>query len=403
MADIRPFRAFRPIPALAANVASPPYDVLNSDEARAMAKGNPHSFLHVVKPEIDLPADTHIYDDAVYAKGAENLRGLIDAGTLIQDETPCFYVYQQVMGDHTQVGIVGGASVAEYDQGLIKKHENTRQSKEDDRTRHVDALSANTGPVFLTYRHVAAIDELVDEIRGNDPTYDFTADDGIRHTLWVVDASETIEAIRVAFAAVPELYVADGHHRSASASRVAESRGGAGEHQHFLTVLFPDNQMKILDYNRVVLDLAGLEPEVFMERVSKSFDVAEDPRRAPTEPRTFGMFLGGTWYMLRAKPGTYDPDDPVESLDVSILQANLLAPILGIDDPRTNNRIDFVGGIRGMDELERRVAEGAAVAFALYPTSMDELISIADAGQIMPPKSTWFEPKLRSGLIVRPL
>lgn len=404
MADIRPFRAFRPAPALAERVASPPYDVLDSDEARERAAGNPHSFLHVVKPEIDLPVDTNIYDASVYAKGAENLRALIDAGTLVQDEVPCFYVYQQIMGDHTQVGIVGGASVSEYDAGLIKKHENTRPSKEDDRTRHIDALNANTGPVFLTYRRVAGIDELVDEVRAGAPVYDFIADDEIRHTLWVVDEPRQVEGIRSLFGAIGELYVADGHHRSAAASRVAAARGGSGEHEHFLAVLFPDNQMKILDYNRVVSDLAGLDPAAFLERVSEAFEIVlENPGRAPTEPRTFGMYLGDRWYLLRAKPGTFDAADPVEGLDVSILQSNLLAPILGIDDPRTSDRIDFVGGIRGMDELEQRVAEGAAVAFAMYPTSMDELISIADAGKIMPPKSTWFEPKLRSGLIVRPL
>lgn len=402
MADLRPFRAYRPVPELAERIASPPYDVLDSDEARKLAEGNPHSFLHVVKPEIDLPLQTPIYDDVVYAKGAENLQALIGSGALVRDETPCFYVYQQRMGEHVQVGLVGGASIAEYDAGTIKKHENTRKSKEDDRTRHVDALNANAGPVFLSYRRQPAIDAIVDEIRAETPACDFVAVDGIAHTVWVVSDPGLQETIRGKFAELGELYVADGHHRSASASRVAAMREGHGEHEHFLAVLFPDNQLKILDYNRVVQDLNGLDHDTFMARVSEQFDVASSPSRKPTRTHEFGMYLDGAWYQLTAKDGTFDAGDPVESLDVSILQNNLLGPILGIDDPRTNDRIDFVGGIRGMDELERRVGD-VGVAFAMYPTSMAELMAIADAGEIMPPKSTWFEPKLRSGLIVRPL
>ncbi len=410
MADIRPFRAFRPRPDLSETVASPPYDVLNSEEAREMAAGNENSFLHVVKPEIDLEPGIDLYSPAVYAKGAENLSRMIADGVLVQDETPCLYAYQQIMGDHKQVGLVVGASVDEYDRDLISKHEHTRRVKEDDRTAHVDALNANTGPVFLTYRRKDAIDVLIDEVRRRAPDVDMTAPDGIRHTLWVISDLEEIEAIRGEFAKVDFLYVADGHHRSASASNVAADRKAANpghtggeEYNYFLTVLFPDDQMKILDYNRVVFDLKGHSAEEFMAAVSEKFDVEETTDPKPARRRDFGMFLAGKWYRLTAKEGSFPESDPVNSLDVAILQNNLLNPVLGIEDPRSDNRIDFVGGIRGLSELERRVAAGAAVAFALYPTSIEQLMAIADAGAVMPPKSTWFEPKLRSGLFVRPL
>ena len=410
MAEIRPFRAFRPRPELSDKIASPPYDVLNSDEARAMAKDNPLSFLHVVKPEIDLPPTTHIYAPEIYAKGAENLRRLTTEGHMVRDAEPCFYAYQQKMGDHVQVGLVVSASVDEYDRDLIKKHEFTRKVKEDDRTRHVDTLNANTGPVFLTYRKLAAIDAIVDGVRSARPDVDFIAPDGIGHTVWVIREREKIEALRAAFTRVDALYVADGHHRSASASRVAALRRAANPnhtgkeaYNHFMAVLFPDDQLKILDYNRVVFDLNGLSPEEFLLRTAEQFSVEETSEPRPTEPRTFGMYLGGKWYRLRAKPGSFPENDPVLSLDVAILQENLLRAILGIEDPRTDDRIDFVGGIRGLGELEKRCAEGAMVAFALYPTSVQQLMAIADAGKVMPPKSTWFEPKLRSGLLVRPL
>lgn len=403
MADLRPFRALRPPNVLAAEVASPPYDVVNTAEARALAAGNAKSFLHVIKPEIGLPEGTGLYSDEVYAAGARNLADFVARGLLVRDELPAFYIYRQRMGEHTQTGVVAGASVAEYDQGTIKKHEKTRPNKEDDRTRHLDALSAQTGPVFLTYRKRPSIDALIDEICRTEPQVDFVADDGIGHTLWVVDDAANVARIRAEFAKVDALYIADGHHRSACSSRVAAARGAEGPHTYFLTVTFPDDQMKILDYNRVVFDLNGHTPESLLAGISEGFEVAPCDESKPSSPREFTMLLAGQWYRLTARPGTFPANDPVDGLDVSILQNNLLAPLLGIGDPRTDNRIGFVGGIRGTAELARRCENDAAVAFAVYPTSMAELIAIADAGEIMPPKSTWFEPKLRSGLFVRPI
>ncbi len=411
MARIEPFRAWRPQPHLAAQVASPPYDVLSSDEAREMAAGNPLSFLHVNKPEIDLPPGTDVYSDAVYAKGAENLRRLQAEGALLREPVPALYLYRQRMGDHVQTGLVAGASVDEYEADLIKKHEHTRRVKEDDRTRHVDALNANTGPVFLTYKSSPEIDALVERLTAPPPVYDFVAPDGIQHVLWVVVGASDRDALVDAFRRVPELYVADGHHRSAAATRIRAMRRDAnpshtGEEPYnfFLAVIFPDRQMKILDYNRVVRDLNGLDAGGFLETVGARFAVERADDGAPQRPAEFGMYLDRQWYRLRAKPGTFPSDDPVKSLDVSILQENLLGPVLGIGDPRSDERIDFVGGIRGLGELERRVASGDwQVAFALHPTSIDQLFAVADAGLVMPPKSTWFEPKLRSGLIVRPL
>ncbi len=412
MARIEPFRAWRPRPELAERVASPPYDVIDTEEARTMAKDDPLSFLHVVKPEIDLPPGTDPYAPEVYAKGAENLRRLVDDGVLLREESPALYLYRQRMGGHVQTGVVAGASVDEYEAGLIKKHEHTRRAKEDDRTRHVEALGANTGPVFLTYRAKPEIDALVEELTAGEPEYDFTAPDGVQHTLWVVGDPADRDRLREAFAAVPVLYVADGHHRSAAAVRVRARRRAAnpdhtGEEPYnfFLSVIFPHDQMMIMDYNRVVRDLAGMDEAAFLDRVRERFEVEEAASPKPEGPRRFGMYLGGgRWYRLHAKEGTFPADDPVRSLDVAILQENLLAPVLGIGDPRSDERIDFVGGIRGTAELERRVDSGGwAVAFAMYPTSIEQLFAVADAGQVMPPKSTWFEPKLRSGLIVRPL
>ena len=395
---------------MAEKVASPPYDVLNSAEARDMAQGNPYSFLHVVKPEIDLPEGTDLYSDDVYGKGAENLRKLINDGILIRESDPSFYLYEQQMGEHVQIGIVAGASVDEYKNDKIKKHELTRKKKEDDRTRHVESLNANTGPVFLTYHASEEIDSLVSELKSNAPTYDFVASDGIRHTLWVIKDSSDVKRLADAFRNVDLLYVADGHHRSAAGTRVCDIRReqnpahkGTEPYNYFLSVIFPHNQMMILDYNRVVKDLGSLSPEQFFEKVQSSFDVESSMKAKPEQSRTWSMLLDGTWYKLTAKPGSFPEDDPVLSLDVAILQNNLLSPILGIDDPRTDERIDFVGGIRGIDELEKRHKEGWALAIACYPTSIDQLMSVADAGRTMPPKSTWFEPKLRSGLIVRPL
>jgi uncharacterized protein (DUF1015 family) len=403
MADLRPFRALRPPNELAAQVASPPYDVLNTAEARAMAAGNPRSFLHVIKPEIGLPEGTDLYSDEVYAAGARTLSDFVESGLLVRDETPSFYVYRQTMGEHTQTGVVAGASVAEYDSGAIKKHEKTRPNKEDDRTRHLDALSAQTGPVFVTYRRRAGVDALVAQVCQTASAVDFVADDGIGHTLWVVDETAMVEAIRAEFAAIDAIYIADGHHRSACASRVSAARGPEGAHTFFLTVAFPDDQMKILDYNRVVFDLNGHSPESLVAAIGEAFEIVPCAESKPAAPREFTMLLDEQWYRLTAREGTYPAHDPVDGLDVSILQNNLLSPLLAIGDPRTDTRVDFIGGIRGTEELARRCATDAAVAFAVYPTSMDELIAIADAGEIMPPKSTWFEPKLRSGLFVRPI
>lgn len=411
MAKITPFRALRPRPEVAAQVASPPYDVLNSEEAREMAAGNPHSFLHVIKPEIDLPSGTDLYSDEVYAKAGENLRRLIDEGTLLREDAPALYLYRQVMGDHVQTGLVAGASVDEYESGAIKKHEFTRPQKEDDRTRHVDSLDAQAGPVFLTYRKRPEIDAMVAKLTAGKPEYDFTADDGIKHVLWVVSDAADRDALVAAFAQVPELYVADGHHRSAAATRVRAARRDANPghtgneaYNEFLTVIFPDDQMLVMDYNRVVKDLNGLDAQGLLSAIGDKFEVSEASSPKPEASRSFGMYLAGKWYRLTARDGSYPADDAVNRLDVAILQNNLLSPILGIGDPRKDDRVNFVGGIRGTEELERLVDSGKqAVAFALFPTSMDELFSVADAGDVMPPKSTWFEPKLRSGLITRPL
>jgi len=407
VATLRAFRGFRPKKELASRVAARPYDVLSSDEARAEAAGNPISFLHVGKPEIDLPKDISLYDDRVYRKGKENLQKLIADGILVEDPTACLYLYAQTMGDHTQFGIMGCASVVEYLNDTIKKHELTRKDKEDDRTKHVEVTGAHSGPIFLTYRARPSIDALVGEARGEPSEYDFVAADGIRHQLWVIRKKEMIDAITREFASVPNLYVADGHHRSAAAARVGAeharanpSHRGDEEYNFFLAVLFPHNQLRILDYNRVVRDLGGRSPEEFIAQCEKRFALSRsDARVRPSAKGEFGMYLAHQWYRLRSTAPS--SADPVERLDVSVLQRELLAPVLGIDDPRTNKRIDFVGGIRGLEELERRVDSGEmAVAFALHPTSIEELLAIADAGKVMPPKSTWFEPKLRDGVVV---
>lgn len=413
MSVVKPFRGLRPKQEYAEKVASPPYDVLNSEEAKDLAGDKPYSFLHVVKPEIDLPEDISIYDKRVYEKGAENLQKLMEDEIMIKEDQPCFYIYKQIMGDHEQVGLVAGASVEEYEKDLIKKHEKTRKVKEDDRTNHVNHLNANTGPVFLTYHARKAIDTLMNQImEKSDPVYDFTSNDGIHHIFWVVSDDKDIKSIESEFAKLGCLYVADGHHRSASAARVKEMRQkknsdhtGDEEYNYFLTVIFPHNQMYIMDYNRVVKDLNGNSKEEFLIKVEEKFEVEFQPKKVnPADKHTFGMYLDGDWYKLTSKADTYNETDPVGKLDVSILQENLLTPILGIGDPRKDERIDFVGGIRGLKELERLVDSGKfAVAFAMHPTSIEELMAIADANLMMPPKSTWFEPKLRSGLIVHTL
>jgi uncharacterized protein (DUF1015 family) len=420
MADIRPFRGLRPTPDAIKDVASPPYDVLNSDEAREKVQGHPDSFLHVVKPEIDLNPSVEIYDPQVYAKGAENLQRLIQSGIMFQDETPCFYIYQLQMGDHVQTGLVAASSVEEYIQNKIKKHEFTRPDKEQDRMNHIKHLNAQSGPVFLTYRSNERIDALMKKGMKKDPVYDFTGDYDVRHTFYVVRDEGLIQDIQNAFAALDALYVADGHHRSAAAARVRNEymernpdHTGQEEYNYFLTVIFPDSQMKILDYNRVVKDLNGLTVESFLSKISGIFDVdpyspccggcneCGETQFRPTESHYFGMYLQGQWYSLRAKENTFAESDPIKSLDASILQENLLSPILGIQDPRTDKRIHFVGGIRGLEELERIVDNGDfQVAFSLFPTGIDQLMAVADADQVMPPKSTWFEPKLASGVVV---
>lgn len=415
MSIIRPFRAIRPAAALANNVAALPYDVMDSDEARKMVVGNPYSFLHVDKAEIDLEPAIDLYDTRVYEKARDNLNQMITDGVFVQDEKPCFYIYKQVMNGRAQIGIVGCASIDDYINNAIKKHELTRADKEQDRINHVDYCDANTGPIFLTYRAKENINQLVnDTIAAKAPVYDFVSEDDIGHTVWVIDEPAVIDAISAEFAAIDSLYIADGHHRSASAVRVGMKRregkpdyNGEEEFNYFLSVIFPDDQLYIMDYNRIVRDLNGNSQEEFLEKVKEKFVVSPytgSSALKPAKKHTFGMYLAGKWMLLEAKEGTYDAADPVARLDVSILQNNLLHPILGIGDPRTDKRIDFVGGIRGLNSLSERVDEGKmAVAFSMYPTTMDDLMDIADAGAIMPPKSTWFEPKLRSGLFVHKL
>ncbi|MBN2723395.1 MAG: DUF1015 domain-containing protein [Deltaproteobacteria bacterium] len=410
MATVHPFRGLRPGKDYSEKVPSLPYDVMNSAEAKKMAEGNPYSFLRVIKPEITLDESVDSYDERVYQAGADNLRHLVEDSILIRDSKPCFYIYRQKMGDHVQTGLVAGTSAVEYDNDIIKKHEFTRADKEEDRVRHVRSLNANTGMVFLAYKSEPEVDALLLNAASATPDYDFTSEDGISHTLWVVDDEESVRKISDAFKSVSYLYVADGHHRSASGARVASVRkksnpchSGHEEYNYFMSCIFPHNQLKILDYNRVVKDLNGLTDEAFMDAVKKVFTVEETADAAPKAKKNFTMFFNGTWYSLVAKPGSWPESDVVKSLDVSILQENLLSPVLGIMDPRTDKRIDFVGGIRGLKELERRVNEGNKVAFALYPTSMEELMDIADAGKTMPPKSTWFEPKLRSGMVIHSL
>lgn len=383
---------------------------MNSDEARRMAFGNPYSFLHVDKAEIDLPKSVDIYDDKVYLKAKENLGKLISADVLLADEKPCLYIYQQVFKGRTQTGLVGCASVDDYLQSVIKKHEFTRADKEADRIRHVDTLDANTGPIFLTYRGSAAVTEILEQWKtAHTAVYDFTSGD-VRQTVWVIDDDAVIAKLTALFGEIPALYIADGHHRAASAVKVAQKRraehpdyDGSEEFNFFLSVLFPAEELAIMDYNRLILDLNGYSAAQFLERIAVDFTVekADCVPYHPTQNHTFGLYLDKTWYRMAVKPNSVDESDPVKRLDVSVLQEKLIAPVLGIEDPRTDKRIDFVGGIRGLAELERRVDSGEAkAAFAMFPTLTDELMSIADAGQVMPPKSTWFEPKLLSGLFI---
>ena len=405
MAIIRPFRALRPQAERASSVASVPYDVVNTDEARALAEGNPFSFLHVSRPEIDLPAGTDIHSDVVYRKAVENFDKLIAAAPLEKETEPSLYLYRLIMGDHEQIGIVAVSSIDEYDNGTIRKHERTRRDKEDDRTRHMLMLKAQTGPVFLTYRARPEIDEQVAAATAAEPLFDLTAPDGVRHTIWRL--SETDSLVK-SFAQVPLLYIADGHHRAASASRArAElkqqsfAHTGEEDYNYFLTVIFPDSQVQILAYNRTVHDLNGMSEEEFLDELRSQFTVSENATPEPPKRGHWRMYLGGKWYGLQLSPAATLTTGTVAMLDVSILQDRLLDPILGIKDIRTDKRVDFIGGLRGTKELERLVDEGkAAVAFSLFPTTVEELLMVSDANEIMPPKSTWFEPKLRDGLLI---
>jgi uncharacterized protein (DUF1015 family) len=403
MAIIRPFRALRPRPEAAARIAAVPYDVVNVEEARQLAAGNHLSFLHVSRAEIDLPPDTNPYADAVYAKAVENFARLQES--MLQEETPSLYFYRLRMGTHTQVGLAACFSVDEYERDVVKKHEKTRRDKEDDRTRHIVDLRAQTGPVFLTYRHQHAIDAIAERACGGAPLYDLSAADGVGHSVWRAGADDAAELV-AAFAALPAVYIADGHHRAASAARAharfaGQGRSGDAEHAWFLAVAFPDNQTQILPYNRTVKDLAGRTPADFLAEIRRRFAVRPGGPASPARKGECAMFLDGAWHtLILATPGAAATADPTRGLDVSLLQEGLLEPVLGVVDPRTDKRIDFVGGIRGTAELERAVSSGAAaVAFSLFPVTVEELMAIADAGSIMPPKSTWFEPKLRDGLL----
>lgn len=413
MAIFKPFKAVRPLDKYAEMIAALPYDVMNSKEAAEKVKGNPVSFLHVDKAEIDLPEGTDIYDEKVYLKAKENLKNLEKNGFCLQDPLPCFYIYRQVMNGRSQTGLVGCASIDDYINGSIKKHEFTRADKEADRIRHVDYCDANTGPIFLTYRSNDTVSNIISTWKvSHKPVYDFVTDDGIGNTVWVIDDEETNNALNKAFAETDCLYIADGHHRCASAVKVGLKRreqnpdfNGNEEFNFFLAVSFPCDELEIMDYNRVISDLNGKSEDEFFAAMNEKFIIEKAGEKAyrPEARHTFGMYLDGQWYKVTAKEGTYPENDPVGSLDVSILQNNCISPVFGIDDPRTDKRIDFIGGIRGLSELERRCREDMKIAFSMYPTSLEELMAIADAGEVMPPKSTWFEPKLLSGLFIHKL
>lgn len=408
MAIIRPFRGIRPIKELADKIAALPYDVMDSDEAKEMVKNNPYSFLHVDKAEIDLPKDIDPYDDRVYDRAKENLDNMIKNKFYIEDEKPNYYIYRQVMKGRSQVGLVGCASIDDYTNNIIKKHELTREDKEIDRINHVYKCEAHTGPIFLTYRENKDISNIINEWIKREPIYDFKSEDGVGHTVWIVDDESTVIKINELFKSVEYLYIADGHHRSASAVKVGhikraeeENYTGEEEFNYFLSISYPDSELEVLDYNRTVKDLNGLSREEFLNKVSEIFVVTESNEPVkPKKKHTFGMYLEKQWYLLEAKEGTFNPEDPVDQLDVSILQNNLLRPILGIDDPRKSKRIKFIGGIRGLKELERRADTDMKVSFSMYATTTDDIMNIADSGKIMPPKSTWFEPKPRSGLFI---
>ncbi len=412
MATIKPFYCIRPTAELAHRVAALPYDVYNRSEAKAVVAKDSLSFLNIDRAETQFPDDVDTYADCVYAKAAELLNARIADGTFVTDTTANYYIYELTMDGRTQTGIVACASIDDYVNNVIKKHENTRADKEEDRIRHVDTCNAQTGPIFLAYRRNETIYSVVAKTKENTPLYDFTSDDGITHRVFVISDQADVAAVAGAFGSIDSIYIADGHHRAASAVKVGLKRrlenpgfDGTEEFNFFLSVLFPEDELKILPYNRVVKDLNGLDKDAFLARIAQEFAVEELGKDAfqPDKKGTFGMYLDGTWYRLTANDTLQQITDPVESLDVSLLQDYLLAPVLGIGDPRTDKRIDFIGGIRGLGELERRVAEDMTVAFSMYPTSIGELFAVSDAGRLMPPKSTWFEPKLRSGLFIHKL
>ena len=417
MATVRPFKGIRPIKELASKIAALPYDVMNSEEARKMVVGNPYSFLHVDRAEIDLDPSIDVHDKRVYDKARENLDKMIEDGEYIQDEMPCLYIYRQIMNGRAQTGIVFCASIDDYLNNVIKKHEFTRADKEQDRINHVDYCDANTGPIFLTYKEEQIASEIIEAWIENEskrkPIYNFTAEDGITHIVWVIDNDIIISELVDLFKEVDYLYIADGHHRSASAVKVGLKRRqehpdytGDEEFNYFLAVAFPDNDLMVMDYNRVVKDLNGMTKEELLSKLEKDFIVTKSENNAPVKPakkHTFGMDIENEWYLLEAKDGTFNAEDPIEQLDVAILQNNVLTPILGIDDVRTSDRIDFIGGIRGIKELERRVNTDMKIAFSMYPTEVHDIMDVADIGEVMPPKSTWFEPKLRSGLFIHKL
>ena len=414
MALLKAFKALRPVSHLVSKVAAPPYDVISSEEARRKVKNNPYSFLHVDKAEIDLSQGTDIYDEKVYQKAKENLKSMVEDGIFIKEKKDCLYIYRQTMGAHTQTGLVGCVSIDDYMNNIIKKHEETRKDKEVDRIKHVKYCNANTGPIFLTYKAMDEIDEMINGWADkNNPLYKFESDDNIGHTVWVIDDEDVVKRLVLYFEQVDILYIADGHHRSAAAVEVGKMRRkenpdytGSEEFNYFLGVLFPHNKLKILDYNRVVKDLNGYSFKEFLKKVEENFIIEEYKGKngyKPDSRHKFGMYIDRKWYKLIAKEDSFDSGDLIDSLDVSILQNNLLSPILGIKDPRKDKRIDFVGGIRGLEELERRVNAGESVAFSMHPTKMEEIMNISDKNMTMPPKSTWFEPKLRSGLFIHEL
>ena len=413
MAIIKPFKAYRPVKELASKIAALPYDVMNTEEAREMVEENEYSFLHVDRGEINFPGKVNIYSEEVYKKSREVLDEMIEKKYYIQDENQCFYIYRQTMNGKSQIGLVMCASVDDYINNIIKKHEKTRADKERDRINHVDYCDAHTGPIFLTYRENYGISKIIDESIKEEPVYDFISEDGNGHRVWIIDDNIVIEKLVKLFKSIKYLYIADGHHRSASAVKVALKRRkqlgkytGNEEFNYFLSIIYPDTELKVFDYNRTVKDLNGLSEEEFFSKVEESFYLSKSESNKPVSPKNkheFGMYMNKQWFILRAKDGSFDENNSIDSLDVSILQNNLLNPILGISDPTKSERIEFIGGIRGLKELENRADTDMKVSFSMYATTIDDIMNVADSGKTMPPKSTWFEPKPRSGIFIHKL